>query len=159
MHSLFILASCLVFIMRCHAHYRIAVIDEYPHIGIATLSEPYPYVAVAPEPIVVAPSPLPVEVVEEGPVMAPSPVVVSDHLVAPASMVGPAPVLAYPVYTRHYHPRTEVRNIVRTYTKETGHVSDTVRKEFPTLLGAAFQEKLFDAKKAAQASSKSKSQS
>ncbi|EYC33597.1 hypothetical protein Y032_0002g885 [Ancylostoma ceylanicum] len=166
MSIFFVLASSFTLVTRCHTHYPVAVIDDYPPIGIAALPETYPYLAVAPEAIMVAPSRLPVSVVEESPVMAPSPFVVAKHLVAPvpmmapasAPMMAPAPLLPYALYNHHYHPQIDVRNAVRSYTKDNGHVSDTVKRDFPTLLGAAFQEKLFDVKKATKASSE-KSQS
>ncbi|KAK6745862.1 hypothetical protein RB195_012150 [Necator americanus] len=162
MYSLNILiVSCLSSIIRSSAHYPVALVDGYSALGGVAIADPYPYVAfAAPEPLAV----LPASIVETAPVVAPAPVVVSDPVVAPAPVVvsepvvAPAPIFPYTLHSHHYHhPRTEVHNIVSTYTKETGHVSDTTKADFPTLIGAPLQQKLLDAKKSAKTLEKTKS--
>ncbi|ETN71923.1 hypothetical protein NECAME_14053 [Necator americanus] len=134
----------------------------YSALGGVAIADPYPYVAfAAPEPLAV----LPASIVETAPIVAPAPVVVSDPVVAPAPVVvsepvvAPAPIFPYTLHSHHHyhHPRTEVHNIVSTYTKETGHVSDTTKADFPTLIGAPLQQKLLDAKKSAKTLEKTKS--
>ncbi|EYB93354.1 hypothetical protein Y032_0183g933 [Ancylostoma ceylanicum] len=80
----------------------------------------------------------PSSVVEEEPAVAVAPespaqvLVGPAHaapVVAPASVIAPMPyhphVYPHAVFPHYYHPRTEVRNVVKGYAKETGHRSET----------------------------------
>ncbi|ETN77783.1 hypothetical protein NECAME_10793 [Necator americanus] len=89
----------------------------------------YPTAAVEEQPaIAIAPPPAPIvePVVEAAPVVAPAqyaptPVVASAPIVAPPPVVAPAPAFPYAVYIHHRQPL----NFAKSYSKETGHTSDT----------------------------------
>ncbi|EYB93358.1 hypothetical protein Y032_0183g937 [Ancylostoma ceylanicum] len=78
----------------------------------------------------------PTNVVEEEPAVAVAPQPPTQVLVGPAHAAPvvsqiPAPAVYQPhvyshgLYPHYYHPRTEVRNVVKGYAKETGHRSET----------------------------------
>ncbi|KIH43296.1 hypothetical protein ANCDUO_26701, partial [Ancylostoma duodenale] len=105
-----------------------------PVIAPAQIVAPAPIVA--PVPVVVqapAPAPIvaPVPVVAPAPIVAPAPVVAPAPAVAPAPVVVPAPApvpvpVPTPVEVHHHHPRTEIRNIAKSYKRVSGHRSDTI---------------------------------
>ncbi|KAL6744409.1 hypothetical protein Aduo_017347 [Ancylostoma duodenale] len=77
----------------------------------------------------------PTDIIEEEPAaVAPEPptqVFVGSANAAPVMSQIPAPAVYHPpgyphaLYHDYYHPRTEVRNVVKGYTKEIGHRSET----------------------------------
>ncbi|RCN46924.1 hypothetical protein ANCCAN_07103 [Ancylostoma caninum] len=68
-----------------------------------------------------APAVAPAPVIAHAPYAAPQPVVVQAQ---PVVQAAPVPV-PYPVHVHHHNPRTEVRNVVSHYAKESGHTSAT----------------------------------
>ncbi|KAL6744289.1 hypothetical protein Aduo_017239 [Ancylostoma duodenale] len=139
MISFYFTLTCLVMIFRrSTAQYAIALLDGYPPYPMPNFvlpePEPIPYVAVAPAPL---PPPVPI-------VAAP---------IVPPPIVAPAPVLP-PVYPYNAHPhyshrRTEVRKTVRTYERETGHISETTYS-YPEMLRARLHRQLLAMRKAAR---------
>ncbi|RCN51911.1 hypothetical protein ANCCAN_01999 [Ancylostoma caninum] len=125
----------LLLIQRSHASYPSEGIEEESPIAVAP--QPVPEVEAAPIPAVpavgktefavphavLAPAPAvaPAPVMAHVPYSAPQPVVVHAQPVVQAAPV-PAP---YPVHIHHHSPRTEVRNVVSHYAKESGHTSAT----------------------------------
>lgn len=85
---------------------------DYPPVGVAGLADPYPYVAVAPEPIVVAAAPLPEPIVEAAPVMPAAPVIVAESVVASAPVVAPTPVFPYGVVSFRYSQMLSLSQII-----------------------------------------------
>ncbi|EPB70354.1 hypothetical protein ANCCEY_10547 [Ancylostoma ceylanicum] len=138
--------AVLLFIQRSYASYPTGGIEEQPAIAIPV--EPAP-----PAPMPAIPAMPPAQYAMPPPVVAPAPVVAPPPIVAPAPAVAPAPVIAhatyaapqpivvqaqpivqpapvpvpvpYPVTVHHHNPRTELRNTVTGFSKETGHTSAT----------------------------------
>ncbi|EYC15496.1 hypothetical protein Y032_0036g3177 [Ancylostoma ceylanicum] len=120
----------LVFlIQRSYASYPSEGIEEEQPIAVA----PQPIAEVEAAPIHAVAKPeytLPHPVVAPAPAVAPAPVIAhaapQPVVVQAQPIVQPAPVpVPYPVHIHHHNPRTEVRNIVSHYKKESGHTSAT----------------------------------
>ncbi|EYC00405.1 hypothetical protein Y032_0116g609 [Ancylostoma ceylanicum] len=131
---------CLVLTLkRSTAQYAIALLDGYPSFPMPNFvlpdPEPIPYVAMAPAPLP-APVPIVAAPIVQPPVLAPAPVLPS--------------VYPYNTYPRYRHRRTEVRNTVRTYERETGHISETTYTTYPEILRARLHRQLLAMRRAAR---------
>ncbi|KAL6744286.1 hypothetical protein Aduo_017236 [Ancylostoma duodenale] len=132
--SYFLLFLLFVIIPGLHASYPAGVVEEMPAIAIAPVpvieeAAPAPEVeaeVVAPA-AVLAPEEyvLPAPVVAPTPIVAPAPLVASVPVMTPTPIVASSPLFANAMYSHHHHPRTEVHNTAQSYTKETGHTTDT----------------------------------
>ncbi|EYC15482.1 hypothetical protein Y032_0036g3168 [Ancylostoma ceylanicum] len=122
----------LFIIQRSHASYPHERIEEIAPIAVAP--QPIPEVQTAPIPDV--PTVAKAEYAARPPLVGPVPAVAPAPVIADAApqpivvqaqpIVQPAPVpVPYPVHIHHHNPRTEVRNVVSNYHKESGHTSAT----------------------------------
>ncbi|KAL6744329.1 hypothetical protein Aduo_017277 [Ancylostoma duodenale] len=122
----------------------LAVDDDYPEIGFAKPYEPLSYASLPAE-TTVLPSALNAPIMS-APVISPAsfaasavapevaPAVASAVAPALAQAVAPMPLFAqqlissavpYASLSHYYHPQTLLRNLVRDYSKEAGHLSAT----------------------------------
>ncbi|RCN49161.1 hypothetical protein ANCCAN_04734 [Ancylostoma caninum] len=120
MSSFYYLACFLLLTsQRSLASYPTPIVEEAPAVAVTPQPihvEPIHVAHIAPAP---APIVAPVEFVKPAPVIASAPVVAPAPIVAPAPVVAPAPI-------HHHHPRTEIRNIAKSYKRVSGHRSDTI---------------------------------
>ncbi|RCN46923.1 hypothetical protein ANCCAN_07102 [Ancylostoma caninum] len=145
--------TVLFLIQRSYASYPSEGIEEESPIAVA--SQPIPEVEAEDIPAVPAVAKkeyaMPPPIVGQASAVAPAPVIAHAPYAAPQSVVAQAQPIAhapyaapqsvvvqaqpvvqaapvpvpYPVHIHHHNPRTEVRNVVSRYTKESGHTSAT----------------------------------